>query len=122
MTNYEFKAEYDKLVDVYPSNFGNEHKEKAIYNYIKDLDQKWWKALVNRIILSSKPGIDIEDAARGERLARKKIEDTKLLLKASTSFSEQMSECGLEDVLKSMGVKSLVEAITRKPEGEVNGE
>jgi len=119
MTNYEFKLEYDKLVECYPMVFGNQHKEKAIFEYIKDLDAKWWKALSRRILLSSNPRIDIEDAARGERIARKRIEETRILLDVTEKFKD-ITENGLDDALKKIGANSLLEAIekTKKPGGQ----
>lgn len=118
MTNYEFKLEYDKLVEVYPQNFSSKFKEQAIANYIKDLDSAWWKALVNRIILSSNPRLDIEDAARGERLARKRYQETKGLLATYDALEDKITENGLKNVLEKMGVNSLEDAILKnKGEG-----
>lgn len=114
MMNYEFKVEYDKLVEVYPEQFKSPHKEKIIANYVKDLDAKWWRALVNRMILSSNPRLDIDEAARGERLAKEKLRATRELLSAQDRLSENISASGLSDTLKSLGVKSLLEAIEKK--------
>jgi hypothetical protein len=118
MTNYEFKAEYDKLVDVYPEHFKSKHKEQAIANYVKDLDAKWWRAFVNQMILSSNPRLNIDEAARGERLARQKYRSTMELIQAQDAMSEKISESGLQDILKSIGAKSLLEAIEIKKEGK----
>lgn len=114
MTNYEFKLEYDKLVDIYPDQFKSKFKEQAIANYVKDLDAKWWKAIVTRMILSSNPRLDIDDAARGERLARHKLNSTRELLDAQKELSKNISTAGLQDTLKKLGVKSLLEAIEAK--------
>jgi hypothetical protein len=117
MTNYEFKAEYDKLLEVYPEHFKSKHKEQAIAAYVRDLDAKWFKAMVTRMILSSNPRLDIEDAARGERLAKQKLRATQETLAAINSVSRNISTAGLQDALKSLGVKSLIEAIETKKEG-----
>jgi len=114
MTIQEFKVYYDKLGEVYPNIFANQHKEKAVWAYIKDLDFKWWKNLAERMIVSSNPRFDIEDAARGERLARQKYLATKELMQAQERLSENISASGLSDTLKSLGVKSLLEAIEKK--------
>lgn len=108
MTEQEFQTEYDKLKSVY-ADFRNTFKEMAVAKAVKDMDAKWWRALVNRIILSSNPRLDIDDAARGERLAKKRAEDTKILLEASSVASEN----GLSDVLNRMGAGSLMEAVQK---------
>lgn len=112
MTEQEFQSEYDKLKSVY-ADFRNTFKEIAVAKAVKDMDPKWWRALVNRIILSSNPRLDIDDAARGERLAKKRAEDTKVLLEASVVASEN----GLSDVLKRMGAGSLLDAVRKSKEG-----
>lgn len=114
MTNYEFKLEYDKLVEVYPQNFSSKYKEQAIANYIKDMEASWWKALVNRIILSSNPRIDIEDAARGERNAKRRHQETKGLLATFGELEDRISENGLKNVLEKMGASSLEDAVLNK--------
>lgn len=118
MTIQEFKVYYDKLSEVYPNIFGNQHKEKAVWAYIKDLDFKWWKNLAERMIVSSNPRFDIEDAARGERLAKEKLRATRELIDAQERLSENISASGLDNVLKSMGAKSLLEAIENKKGSE----
>lgn len=117
MTNYEFKAEYDKLVEVYPQNFNSDHKQLAIWSYVKDLEIRWWKALVNRMILSSNPRIDIEDAGRGERIAKQRERDTKAMFQLQDQLQDKISENGLEEVLEKLGKKSLVDAIFDKDVG-----
>lgn len=116
MTNYEFKLEYDKLVDIYPDQFKSKFKEQAVANYVKDLDAKWWKSTVTRMILSSNPRLDIEDAARGERLAKQKLRATQETLDAINMVSRNISTAGLQNALKSLGVNSLLEAIEIKKE------
>lgn len=113
MTTYEFKLEYDKLIEIYPQNFSSKFKEQAIFNYIKDLDVKWWKALVNRMILSSNPRLDIDDAARGERNARRRAQDTNAMLRLNDELSDKISATGLEDALKQVGANSLLDAISK---------
>lgn len=115
MTIQEFKVHYDKLSEVYPNVFGNVHKEKAVWSYIKDLEIKWWRQLVERMLLS-KP-VDIEEAARGERLAKNKLRATQETLDALKTISSNSSPTGLQDALKSLGAKSLLEAIEIKKQG-----
>lgn len=117
MTTEEFKTLYDKLVKVYPFEFGNEIKEKAIFSYIKDLDKRWWSALVYRIILSSNPKIDISDAARGERNARKQAELTQNIISAQEMLSGNISNEGLEKALAEVGARSLTDILRFKPTG-----
>ncbi|MEK6772358.1 MAG: hypothetical protein AABY64_00335 [Bdellovibrionota bacterium] len=118
MTELEFKREYKKLEDVFPQNFNSKFKEEAIANYIKDMDVRWWKALVNRMILSSNPRLDIDDAARGERIAKKRAEDTRAMLQLNDQLNEKISEDGLNNVLKNLGAKSLEEAVIKNKNNE----
>lgn len=113
MTQAEFKLEYDKLVKVYPSQFGNEIKEAAVYTFIKDLDRRFWVSLANRIILSSNPFLDIQEAAAGERRARKSAELTSDILKAQDVMAEKITESGLSDALKQIGLTSLQDIFTK---------
>lgn len=114
MTLDQFKLEYDKLAKVYPYDFGNEFKERAVFNYIKDLEKKWWAALVNRIILSSNPKLNIEEAAQGERRARKSLELTSGVLAMQDKLAEQISENGLSEALKAFGANSLLDVLRQK--------
>ena len=112
MTTQEFENQYEKLVKVYPQVFGNDVKRTAVASYIKDLDARWWCALVNRMILSSNPRLDIEDAARGERLARKRVSDTEAMFKLSDKLQEKITDQGLDKALNVIGAQSLLDAIT----------
>ena len=113
MTPAEFKKEYDKLVQVYPRDFESTFIEIAIGKYIMDLEPRWWATLVNRIILSRNPRLDIEDVARGERLARQKVRDTNALIAMSEKMHKGISEAGLDNALKSFGANSLLDAIKK---------
>ena len=117
MTIQDFKLWYDKLSDVYPHIFKNEHKEKAVWTYIKDLEGKWWKNIAERMMVSSNPRFDIEDAARGERLARAKHLSTKEIIQAQDAFYRNISTAGLDNALKALGVNSLLEAIEKNKKG-----
>lgn len=114
MTIIEFDSEYEKLADIYPLYFDNIIKKRVVYSYIVDLDKRWWAALVNRIILSSNPRLDIQDAAGGERRARKSVELTYDLLAAQDKLSDQISDRGLERALAQFGANSLLDAVFKK--------
>lgn len=117
MTVAEFDREYAKIAEIYPTHFDNPIKKRTIYSYIVDLDAKWWFALVNRIILSSNPRVDIQDAAGGERRARKALELTNDMFAAQDNLSKEITDRGLKDALAKFGANSLLDAIFKQSKG-----
>ncbi len=110
MTNTEFESQYSKLEEINPFYQKKVIKE-LIAECVRELDLLWFKRLVERILLNPGIRIDIGEAARTEKQARRAATDTRAMTQAFESLKENMSENGLKDVLKSMGVNSLLEAV-----------
>lgn len=111
MTNYEFEAEYDKLSESNPLIYKNKTRKELIANCVKDLDVNWFKALVNRIVLNPMVRVDIDEAARGERIARAAIKRSQDESKAFENMTEKMSENGLQETLEKFNAKTVFEAV-----------
>jgi predicted aconitase len=115
MTKEEFATEMEKLIEVYPQQFP-EARNKFIYGEVKDCEAKWWADTVKRIILMGNPRLDISESARTHRLAKNAEENTRAMIEAGDAFDHEASKRGLSDVLKKLGAKSLLEAISKRRE------
>lgn len=111
----EFQDEYQKLVSIYPNHFKNPIKEEMIAKFVMDLDAKWWAAVVKRIVLSSNPNLNIEDVARGERLAKQSQRLTADMIKASEVLGPDITDAGYQSALKQFNANSLLDAVFKKP-------
>lgn len=110
MTNYEFESQYKKLEETSPY-YAKATVKELVAGCVFDLDQLWFKRLVERIILNPTQRIDIGEAARSEKQARRAVRDTRDLTEAYQSLKENISDDGLKKVLESLGAKSLMDAV-----------
>lgn len=110
MTNYEFEAEYSKLESTNQFYAKGAVKE-LVAQAVCDLDHAWFRRLVETIVLDPSKSINIGRAARDEKRARQAVRDTRALTEAYESLKQNTSNNGLAEVLKSMGVNSLLEAV-----------
>ena len=113
MTLQEFNREYQKLSDTYPQHFESEFRKKAIADFVVDLDYRFWASLVNRILVSGDPRLDIMEAAHGERNAKRRARDTLAYLDLQKSLGRYCTDNGLENVVESLGIKSLSDVISK---------
>lgn len=117
MTVEQFKQEYEKLAKTY-IEYKNPFKEDAIASVVIDLDFNWWKSMVTQLLISKYRNgkeINIDEAARGERMAKKNIELTENMLKLDSIIKQkEMTPKGLENALKKMGAGSLLETLYKK--------
>lgn len=111
MTKYEFELEYDKLKQAFKPQFDAPARVEAIAKTVMDLDHKWWKALVQRMIVAYEPRLNIQDAASGERRAKKQIELTENLSRTTEALTAQIHTETLGQNLEKIGAGSLWEAI-----------
>ena len=118
MLDYEFKKEISRLTEAFPQHFSSGTRIQLIFERIKDFEHSWLRKIVDRIILTNDPRFNFEEAARGERLAKKSLELTRDVIAASEAVSAQISENGLSEALKAFGVNSLTEAIFKNQKGE----
>ena len=121
MTNYEFEAEYGKLISCNEQYYSKKIIKTLIAECVAELDKAWFNRLITRIILNPTQRIDIADAARTERLARKNSTDTRALIHAFEEIKHRSTDEGLKKVLANYGANSLIEAIKNykaaKPSG-----
>jgi hypothetical protein len=111
MTKYEFELEYDKLKQAFKPQFDATARMEAIAKTVMDLDHRWWKLLVQRMIVAYEPRLNIADAASGERRARRAIELSENLSRASEALTERIHTETLGQNLDKLGAGSLWEAI-----------
>jgi len=114
MTDYEFKTQMQRLSDAFPSHYSSQQRTKLIFERVKDLDLGWFRKLVDRIILTNDPRFNFDEASRGERLARKQINLTTDLIRASEAISEQITDQGFANALAEFGTNSLLDAVFKK--------
>lgn len=117
MTAYEFEALYKTLEDAYPDVYGKKFRKDIIAGLVKDLTYKWFSALIKRIALNPHARIDIEEAARAERHAHQAILRSKETIQAMNNLGEQISDGGLDDVMKKLNANSLMDAIEKSKQG-----
>ena len=115
MTNYEFEAEYTKLEST-NQFYAKPAVKELVAQAVCDLDYKWFSRLVETIALDPSKSINIGRAARDEKRARQAVRDTKALCEAYRSLSENTSNNGLAEVLKSLGANSLFDAVKKTTE------
>lgn len=118
MTQQEFDFEYGRLVKEYPNIYGSQNRTILIAQIVKDFDAKWFRALVNRIILNPHERISIEEVARSERNARLANLRAKEAIGAIESLENKMSDEGYESVLKMFKANSLAEAVANSKKAE----
>jgi hypothetical protein len=111
MTKNEFESEYKKLEELYPTLYQNKIRKELIANTVKDLSHSWFRSLVKRIILNPQMRLDIDEAARSERITFIQREKTKETINSLDKLKEQISNKGYEESLKLFGAKSLSEAV-----------
>ncbi len=118
MTWAEFTEETAKLAETFPNLFPKPRIE-LIWKNVKDLDRKWYAALVGKMILSFNSKFDIAEAARTERnrLAGLRLSDD--TTKAAETLNRESSDKGFQKALERFGANNLMEAIEKskiKPE------
>lgn len=119
MEKPDFREQYKRLSDVHPKQFNSGEKLNTIWEHVKDLDQDWFRRIVDNVVMSNDPWHerhDIGEAAKGERRARKAQELADGVIKL-TENRTGISETGLTEVLNHLGVKSLSEAIEKRERG-----
>ena len=117
MTKMEFLDHYKKLLSEYPQQFESKYRMELIEKTVIGLPVRWWESLVERIIITNNPRLDIHEAAAGERRALNSVRRTQETLAAYDVVMANISDSGLGDALRSHGAKCLWEAIVNtKPE------
>lgn len=114
MTKIEFVTEYKRLLEEYPQQFSSKIRMELIERTVIELSAKWWANLVDRIIISNNPRLDVLEAARGETQALRSYRRTTDLLEALKRDSEHISDEGLANFLKKLGANDLTQAIKLK--------
>lgn len=117
MTTQEFKAETKRLIEIFPQHFSSQTRVQLIFERVKDLDIGWFRKCVDRMIITNDPRFNFDDAARGERLARKQVELTNDIIRAQEALAENISNQGLEKALAEVGASSLTDILRFKPTG-----
>lgn len=113
MTFEEFSNEYARLENDFKKEFGSDQRKILIAERVLMLKHSWWKRLVDRIIIQNNPRLDIDEAARAERLSQASndlVNDTNAAIK---SFKEKLSDGALDSFLKDFGANSLWDAIQK---------
>lgn len=121
MNDLEFREQYKRLKEVHPHYFGSAEKMNTTWEYVKDLDLKWFTHLVDRIVMGGDPRqqkFDIGEAAIAERRARKSAQFAEDVSKATSNW-KQITERGLENVLEKYGGGNLFEAVLKSKKGEI---
>lgn len=113
MTKIEFLKEYKRLLEEYPQQFSSKTRMELIERTVIELPLKWWSNLVDRIIISNNPRLDILESARGETQALRSYRRTTDLLEALKRDSEHISDEGLTNFLKKLGVDDLTQAVKK---------
>lgn len=113
MTKQEFTQEWERLQKEFPAQFQSVTRKDLIAKHVISLEVGFWRALVDRMILSNNPRLDIEEAARSERLSRFNQRLAKDAIGAYEVVSQKMTEDGFRDALNKFGATSVWEAIER---------
>ena len=111
MTKVEFVTEYKRLIEEYENIFKSKNRMALIEQAVMPLSHKWWKGVVDRIIISNNPKMDIYDAARSEAIAINAIKRTKENIEAYEYLTKGITDEGLKGALNAFGAKSIWEAI-----------
>jgi hypothetical protein len=111
MTIYEFDYEYEKLEKAYPDIYAKKFRKEIIAGIVKDLDKSWFSALVKRIILNPYTRIDIDEAARSERLAKLQIQKSRDNSQALDFVRTMETNEGYKKAIAEFGATSASEAL-----------
>lgn len=119
MNDLEFSEQYKRLQVVHPNYFGTQEKMATIWHFVGDMDVRWFKSLVDRIIMANRADkIDIGEAVANERRNRKSVAFAEAVSAATKTWAN-MTEKGLENVLEKYKATNLLEAVRKSQKGEV---
>ena len=118
MNKQEFREEYLKLIEEYPQVFESKTRMALIEKHVLHLDAKWWKSLVERIIITNNPRFDISEAARSETHAINAINRTRDTIEAYQRVTQGVTDEGLKTALNAFGAKSVWDAVSKSIEKE----
>lgn len=111
MNDLEFREQYKRLAEVHPIYFDNKEKMQTVWRFVNDMDQQWFKTLVDRIVMSNSASkFDIGLEVNSEKRNRANLKFTEDVIK-SLENRHGISDNGLESVLNKYKLKSLSDAI-----------
>lgn len=120
MNDQEFREQYKRLTDVHPMFFKASEKMNTIWDYVKNLDQNWFRQQVDRIVGATDPRgerYDLIAAALGERRHQAALRKADEISEAADSW-KYVEGKGLGKVLDLYGCSSLLEAVEKSRKGE----
>jgi len=118
MTFEEFENEYKRLAQEFPKEFGSSQRKALIAERVLMLPRHWFKKFIDRMIITANPRLDIEEAARGERLSRAEHELKSQTDTALKVVKEKMSDEALKGILKNTNASNLWEAVKKAKESK----
>jgi len=114
MTQAGFNQTINELIAVFGEKKYAPGRAKALWECISDLDDNWFQVFAKRMISEFNENLNIVEAARGERMARRDIDKTIRIALAAPVQSGH----ALEDILEKAGKKSLTDLIFNKPSNQ----
>lgn len=120
MTQEEFSKQYKRLKDVFPSFYNSQEKMLTTWNFIKEMDEPWFKSLVDRIVMGNRPDkVDIGEAVINEKRNRKFYEFSQNIIASIDVIKTTVSEKGLDNALEKYQANNLLEAIEKSRKGNI---
>lgn len=113
MTKIEFLTEYKRLIEEYEIIFKSKNRMALIEGAVMPLSHKWWKSVVDRVIITNNPKFDIYEAARSENASINSINRTRETIEAFEYLCQGVTDEGLRKALNAFGAKSIWEAISK---------
>jgi len=114
MTQQEFKIQSLRLITVFGNDIFNDSRMAVIYESIRDMEINWFRKIVDSMILNYDHRINFVELVKNERQRLKSLEFTNDVIESYEILNSQITDNGLSNALKKLGVKSLTEAITKK--------
>ena len=111
MKTEEFEKEYKRLKNAFPTQFASEEKQNLVARTVGAMDERWWRALVDRIILAGDPRLDIAEAVRMAKAAEYDYQRAKRHIQEVDEGLTKITQEGFEQAMAMFGAKTPSEAL-----------
>ena len=121
MTNYEFDVEYDKLKKVHPRFYNKGDNRRVIFNAVQGMGLKWFKEVVQKVIANPTIKISIVQEVANYKAMQRRVQEARQIM-YEDERRDPNAHTGLKDYLNGVGATSAVDAISKHPKVEDQGE
>ena len=121
MTIYEFDLQYDKLKKVHPRFYNKPVNRDAIFRAVQPMGLKWFKEVVQKVQANPTIKISIVQEVANYKAMQRRVQEARQIM-YEDERRDPNAHTGLKDYLNGVGATSAVDAISKHPKVEDQGE